>query len=508
MNNKTVAKIVDNGNVTVDVASKNTEGETTKFSYNVSVMYKQLCQYYSKLFGIFSRHQTSFEISLIVYRWIQYLSRSSTTASNFYSKLALSICQLTKFGIVYICYYKFRTSVVKRWENGASPKISLDFSGCYSVLKNLFALKTLFELNLPNLFTLSININLKSYDYRNEQEITKCSTNNNTFKKMDSRAEKKNEEEILSQHHDEKRERGDILTGATLVTVGNNVETKSTIPTKNKMPVNPLLSQIRQFNNQSLTPPRKKMNYEINDNVNHENTTESFIPPPKGGNHSIFADLAAGLRKRRARLSTAVFKTKDALASRDIYDDFDGDSDGDISSDEHRWSTGTDENAQIFKPNKQINNNKNNRGYVGSIKTGETENVSNTNKIDTKHNNPSRIMTPDLVNMFSPPVKLQQHSNSKLSSKVKDGNHSKLCNSVDFFPEANGNNVEAENNAKNDENSNTENINENIKVDKRLSINNENIFRSVPHKKNGRRSRSRRHLIYVPSPLANNEIAQ
>ena len=121
-------------------------------------------------------------------------------------------------------------------------------------------------------------------------------------------------------------------------------------------------------------------------------------------------------------------------------------------------------------------------------------------------------MTPDLFNMFSPPVKLHQHSNSKLSSKVKDGNHSKLCNSVNFVPEANNNNVEAENNAKNDENSNTENIyenvNENIKVDKRLSMNNEQIFRSSPYKKKGRRSRSRRHLIYVPSPLASNEIAR
>ena len=39
---------------------------------------------------------------------------------------------------------------------------------------------------------------------------------------------------------------------------------------------------------------------------------------------------------------------------------------------------------------------------------------------------------------------------------------------------------------------------ENFKLDKRLSINNENICISSP-RRNGRRNRSRRHLIYVPS---------
>ena len=79
--------------------------------------------------------------------------------------------------MMYSLYYMFRISVVKRWQNGTSPNIHLDFNGCYSILKQLFAFKAFLEINLPNLITISVNIQLKNHN--NTEKIVQNNNNNN-----------------------------------------------------------------------------------------------------------------------------------------------------------------------------------------------------------------------------------------------------------------------------------------------------------------------------------------
>ena len=597
--NTKTSKIVDETNCSNN-KQNDVEIITQNFSYHVNILYKQLSHYYLKLFGIFSRHQTQFEVSFIAYQWItySYLLRSNPV-SNVYTKMLLSMKQFMKLGMMYSLYYMFRISVVKRWQNGTSPNIHLDFNGCYSILKQLFAFKAFLEINLPNLITISVNIQLKNHN--NTEKIVQNNNNNNNNALIENKyvsqqvvvknveekekvkttttnfiENKTTKTEVVEDYStnfnkdmiDNEENEEEILlkkpsncppTTTTTINSINNKKGKSTVipPKKQNMPVNPLLSQIRQFNTQSLTPPRKKLINENSDDVDHVNENGGFFSPSKG-KHSMFADLAAGLKKRRARLSTAVFKTKGALANRGVYDDDDdSDEDDDDSSDGHRWSTGTDESDIITRANIQVDNVEKKDDELALTSIKPSANIKVTEK--ENKNNSSRIMTPELVNMFSPPPKFQHYnSNNKMfdgfsSSSAVKGKHSKLCNNVDSTPEKNNENIIVTNNSnpikeqppimdgnllseirnfnsninhqnkkkqntqspttkidtmnkKNDNDIKMKNE-ENFKLDKRLSINNENICISSP-RRNGRRNRSRRHLIYVPSLSNNDEVVE
>ena len=93
-------------------------------------------------------------------------------------------------------------------------------------------------------------------------------------------------------------------------------------------------------------------------------------------------------------------------------------------------------------------------------------------------------------------------TNEKKNSTVADG---KLLSEIRNFNSNNcNNNNDNSNNEQKNKQKNKQNFmnDENFKVDKRLSINHKNICISSPHR-NGRRNRSRRHLIYVPSLTGN-----
>ena len=407
-------------------------------------------------------------------------------------------------------YYLFRVALVKQWKSGASPKVALDFNGYYSFLKQLFDVKASIQLTLPNLFSTHINIEISNHT----AEVENRPVRQESIAPVDvSRVSKQNkiQESAPAKGNVDMGDNQEELTTLKNIDV-NEIESKENsdfepmeagLSLKSR-PLNPLLSQIRTFNTQSLTPPRKQSKA---NNSAPGSRKKDELCSPFGSKHSMFDDLAAGLKKRRARLSTAVFKKNVALLNRGVYDDDDSENDGDGG----RWSTGTDESDSIIGTTKNVASN---------------ETVPENLKADgARQQEACRVTTPDLLNTLSPPVHtISRHlrSNSVVHepSKLKQVNSEPITDSIHQRMEKKRNRIEgcahgtpSKKYHGNKENEGDENVfsrtimqnatmnvqkEDDVRVDERLSVQSEKLDMFSP-RHSRRRSRSRRHMIYVPS---------
>eukprot|EP00944_MAST-04C_sp_MAST-4C-sp1_P004108 g4108.t1 len=414
----------------------------------------------------------------------------------------LSIGRLIQYSIIYGMYYLFRVALVKQWKTGASPKVALDFNGYYSILKQLFDLKASIQLTLPNLFSTHINIEISNHMAEVENrparresiapaDVCRMSKQNKIKESAPAKGNVGDSQKELAKVKN-------VEANEIEPKENNNFEPRAAGQSLKSRPLNPLLSQIRTFNTQSLTPPRKQS--KVKDPASGSRKDDE-LGLPFGSKHSMFDDLAAGLKKRRARLSTAVFKKNVALLNRGVYDDDDSENDGDGG----RWSTGTDESDSI------IDNTRN----VTSDKT-----ISENLKTDGQRpQEVSRVTTPDLLNTLSSPVHVISgrhiRSNSVIHepSKLRHVNSEPIADSTNQIIQKKTKCIEdhirgmsSEKHHGNKENEGDENIfsrtimqkEDDVRVDERLSVHSEKLDMLSP-RHSRRRSRSRRHIIYVPS---------
>ena len=482
-------------------------GALTGFSYKTTIAYGQLCRWCYKLFGTICRRQTQFEMLLLGCQWVNgikvLMMKNTKTISQI---IMLSFGRLFRYSAIYGMYYLLRVALVKQWKTGASPKVAFDFNGYYSILKQIFDLKASIQLTLPNLFCTRINFEIRNHveeiENRNARQECIAREDVTTLSKQNIIQEGAPGDVFLNDGGKELTKVRNV--DADEINLMKNSDSKSIEVKKGleSRPLNPILSQIRTFNTQSLTPPRKQTWVKKSASSSRK---DDKLCSPFGSKHSMFDDLAAGLRKRRARLSTAVFKTKVALLNRGVYDDDDSENDGDGG----RWSTGTDESDSL----------------TGSTRETACNKAILENLNDRKEQKQSRVTTPDLLNTLSSPVhviknKIRLNSVVHEPSKLKHVNSEPMADSnrlrVSNITKNIENNVDGKSSEKpynqkeneGDENKFSPNIMQNatmkarneddIRVDERLSVQSEKLHMLSP-RHSRRRSRSRRRIIYVPS---------